>query len=59
MVPKGDRHETRVFHLPAARFDNRKDLTTFVREPRDQWKPADVQAIHSELRAAFGRMTKN
>lgn len=58
IVAEGDRYATRVYHLPAARFDNRRDLTTFVREPREQWSPKDVAAIHGELKAAFGRMGK-
>ena len=56
IVPEGDRYATKVFHIPAARFDNRRDLTTFVREDRESWKPEDVAAIHGELRAAFERM---
>lgn len=56
VVPMGDRHETRVFHLPVARFDNRKDLTTFVREDRAQWNPTDVTAIHGGLKAAFDQL---
>ena len=56
IVQEGDRYATRVFHVPAARFDNRKDLTTFVREPQEAWKAEDVAAIHGELKAAFGRM---
>ena len=57
IVQEGDRYATKVYHLPVARFDNRKDLTTFVREDHKQWKPADVQAIHSELKAAFDQLS--
>lgn len=56
IVAEGGRHAARTFHLPAARFDNRQDLTTFVREPREAWDPAAVAALHAELKAAFGRM---
>lgn len=56
IVAEGDRFATRIYNLPAARFDNRKDLTTFVREPKETWSPSDVAAIHAELKAAFGRM---
>ena len=38
------------FHLPVARFDNRTDLTTFVREDPSKWPPASVAAIHAELK---------
>ena len=41
-----------------ARFDNRNDLTTFVREDQKLWKPAEVQAIHSGLKAAFDQLAK-
>ncbi len=59
IVAEGDRYVAKVYHLPAARFDNRQDLTTFVRAPQEQWDPKDVAAIHGELKAAFGRMGKN
>lgn len=43
----------RAFHLPVARFDNRKDLTTFVREDRAEWPKASVDAIHAEMKRAL------
>ncbi len=46
-------YRTRTFHLPVAMFDNRKDLTTFVREDRAKWKQPDVDAIHGELKKAL------
>ncbi len=49
----GDKYEMKTFFIPAARFDNRKDLTTFVRQPQEQWAPADVAAIRDELKRAF------
>ena len=58
IVPDGDRFATKVYHLPVARFDNRKDLTTFVREDQKLWKTADVQAIHGGLKAAFDQLAK-
>jgi hypothetical protein len=57
-VRNGDRHESRIYHLPMARFDNRNDLTTFVREDQKRWKPADVEAIHSGLKRAFDQLAK-
>lgn len=53
LIQAGDRYATKVYHLPVARFDNRNDLTTFVREDQKVWKPADVNAIHGGLKAAF------
>ena len=41
-----------------ARFDNRGDLTTFVREDQKSWKPADMNAIHSGLKLAFDQLAK-
>lgn len=48
----------RVWHLPVARFDNRRDKTTFVRADRAQWKEADVRALHDGLAEACGRLVK-
>jgi len=59
IVPEGDRYATKVYHLPVARFDNRKDLTTFVREDRSLWKAEDVKAIHGGLKAAFDQLAKS
>jgi hypothetical protein len=55
----GDRYETKVYYLPMARFDNRNDLTTFVREDQKLWNPADVQALHGGLKAAFDQLAKS
>lgn len=46
----------RSFALPVARFDNRKDKTTFVRAERADWKPEDVKALHGGLAEAFERL---
>lgn len=43
----------RVFHLPAARLDNRVDLTTFVRKARTEWNPAEVRALRDALKSAL------
>lgn len=58
IVPEGDRYAAKVYHLPVARFDNRRDLTTFVREERSLWKAEDVKAIHGGLKAAFDQLAK-
>jgi hypothetical protein len=44
------------FHLPLARFDNREDKTSFVRENRESWPEEAVDALHAELRKAFGTL---
>lgn len=48
----------KTFHLPIARFDNRTDRTTFVREAPDQWDPKDVAALHDGLKAALDVLSK-
>jgi hypothetical protein len=58
-LQEGGRYTTKVYHLPVARFDNRGDLTTFVRENQKLWKPEDVNAIHGGLKAAFDQLAKS
>jgi len=53
LMEEGNRYVTRTWHIPAARFDNRQDLTTFVRAPREDWKQEDVAAIHAGLKETF------
>ncbi|UCE03162.1 MAG: hypothetical protein JSW67_02915 [Candidatus Latescibacterota bacterium] len=50
--------QQRVFHLPVGRFDNRNDLTTFIRDDPSIWSAADVEALHSGLRHAFVQITR-
>ena len=63
LIRESDRPDTvriaahrKVYHLPVARFDNRKDLTTFVRGDRAAWRPADVHALHEGLSAALRKL---
>lgn len=46
----------RLYHLPVARFDNRVDKTSFIRDDRAQWRPEDIRAIHDGLKDAFTRL---
>jgi len=50
--------ETRgkIFHLPVARFDNRVDKTSFIRDDKKDWKPEDVKAVHEGLKGALDRL---
>lgn len=41
------------FNLPLARFDNRVDKTSFVREKPESWPEDAVEALDGELRRAF------
>lgn len=50
------RYRARTFHLPVARFDNRKDKTTFVRGDKAHWKKDDVAALHEELKRAMAKL---
>ena len=46
----------RVFHVPAVRFDNRVDKTTFVRDEPDTWNAADVESLHGDLSRALATL---
>jgi hypothetical protein len=46
----------RVFDVPLARFDNRVDKTSFIRQDRSRWRAEDVRAVHQGLREALGRL---
>lgn len=50
------RYVQKSWRVPVARFDNRKDLTSFVREPKESWKKADVDALHQGLAQALGTL---
>ncbi len=43
----------RHFDLPVARFDNRIDKTSFIREDPARWAAGDVTAVHTALQEAF------
>jgi hypothetical protein len=45
-----------VYHLPVARFDNRIDRTSFIRNDESAWKPAEVSALHEGLRNALAHL---
>jgi hypothetical protein len=48
----------RVFRLPAARFDNRADLTTFLRADPAAWGGADLERLQDGLGAAFAALRR-
>ncbi len=50
------RYAQKAYYLPVARFDNRADLTSFVREPRDQWQKKDVDPLHQGLAGALATL---
>ena len=44
-VEKDGRH----FALPTGVFDNRTDLTSFLRAPEEEWSPFQLRQLHREL----------
>ncbi len=46
------------YHLPVARFDNRVDKTSFIRDDRSQWKPEEIKAVHEGLKGALDKLIK-
>ncbi len=40
------------FDVPVERFDNRTDLTTFLRNDPTEWKPEEINAIHGVIKDA-------
>lgn len=39
-----------VYYVPVARFDNRRDLTTFARKEPSEWKPEEIEALDNGIR---------
>ena len=44
----------RLYRIPAARFDNRVDHTSFLRADPEQWSRQDVDILHGQLVDVFG-----
>ena len=63
LLEQSDRPDTvcieqggRKYYLPVGRFDNRVDLTTFIREDAASWPEEDVAKLRAGLRAAFDEL---
>lgn len=56
VVADHDRFVMRSYHLPVAMFDNRADLTTFVRGDASTWPREDARVLHEGLRGAFATL---
>jgi len=63
LLEKSDRPDTvivetgsKTYHLPLGRFDNRVDLTSFIREDTEQWSKEDVDKINAGLASAFDHL---
>ena len=50
--------DSSVFHLPIAKFDNRVDKTSFLREDPSKWSPENVHAMHKEITGALDKLAK-
>jgi hypothetical protein len=48
----------KTYHLPVARFDNRVDKTSFIRNERSAWLPEQVRGVHEGLRTALQRLAQ-
>ena len=48
--------EGKDFDIPVSKFDNRVDLTTFLREDADKWSDEDINKIHGVIKDACGRL---
>jgi len=44
----------KTYHLPVARFDNRVDKTTFIRDDQASCPKESIEALHSGLAKGFG-----
>ena len=49
----------KCFYLPIARFDNRVDKTSFIRDEPADWKPEDVNLIHTGLKNALDHLSQS
>ena len=48
----------KIYNIPVARFDNRVDKTSFIRNDPSEWKPDEVKAIHDGLKEALTKLAK-
>lgn len=44
------------FHLPLARFDNRVDKTSFLRDDESAWPAEKVKAVHDGIKSACDKL---
>ncbi|MBI4802698.1 MAG: hypothetical protein HY796_09280 [Elusimicrobia bacterium] len=44
------------YHLPVARFDNRVDKTSFLRDDKKLWPSDKVQAVHNGIKTATDKL---
>ncbi len=49
-------YKMRNWNIPVGRFDNRQDLTSFLRKKKADWSKEEVAAIHNGLKSAFASL---
>lgn len=47
----------KTFHVPLAKFDNRVDKTSFIRNA--EWKPEEVETLRDGIKAATDKLIEN
>lgn len=52
------KYTMKTWNIPVARFDNRDDLTTFVRKDKADWQPEEIKPLHDGLGEALGILAK-
>lgn len=58
-VKQGTDNEQHIYYLPLGIFDNREDLTTFLREDASKWDPVKVETITKAVKQATDLMWSN
>ncbi len=48
----------KTFHLPVARFDNRKDKTSFIRNDPADWQAQEKEELHRGLQQALAHLAQ-
>jgi hypothetical protein len=48
----------KTYNVPFARFDNRVDKTSFIRNEAEDWKTEEVKAIHEGLKGALDHLAQ-
>lgn len=58
LINDGVRFEMKHHYIPVGVFDNTADLTTFVRNGKENWKKEEMEAIHKGLADALAKVAE-
>lgn len=58
ILVEDDKYVAKSFYMPFGRLDNRVDLTSFVRVPKEAWAAEDVKKLHGGLGEGFASIRK-